>query len=250
VVEFVEDLIAVRQLGDAVSIERDRSVQREGVEAGHHLGAPATTRVGGVVEVRPSAHLRREGQGLVHVARAAPRPGARRRSDIFSLATLLWEPLTAERLFTRGTSFETMEAITRAEVPPLATYRGDIAPGLDQVLAKAFARKPDDRYANWAEVPDWPRTRSRSSGPGESSQQLREVRVVVRRALTDREDPHPCICLVNGVDQAPGIEAEPSDHHTGRDVEAGGVERVTVCRAGIGRELGDGSADPLSDLAR
>lgn len=70
------------------------------------------------------------------------------RSDIFSLATLLWESLTAERLFTRGTSFETMEAITRAEVPPLATYRGDIPPGLDQVLAKAFARKPDDRYAN------------------------------------------------------------------------------------------------------
>ena len=73
------------------------------------------------------------------------------RSDIFSLATLVWESLTAERLFTRGTSFETMEAITRAEVPPLATYRGDIPAGLDEVLARAFARKPDDRYANAAQ---------------------------------------------------------------------------------------------------
>lgn len=72
------------------------------------------------------------------------------RSDIFSLATLLWESLTAERLFTRGTSFETMEAITRAEVPPLATYRGDIPDGLDDVLACAFAKKPDDRFANAA----------------------------------------------------------------------------------------------------
>ncbi|MBI2895857.1 MAG: serine/threonine protein kinase [Deltaproteobacteria bacterium] len=74
------------------------------------------------------------------------------RSDIFSVATLIWESLTAERLFTRGTSFETMEAITRIEVPPLATYRGDIPAGLDDVIGIAFAKKAEDRYPNAAEM--------------------------------------------------------------------------------------------------
>lgn len=77
-----------------------------------------------------------------------------RRSDIFSLGVVLWESLTARRLFARSSDFLTFRAITEEEVPLVSTYRPGVPEQLSKVLQKALAREPEDRYATAIEFKD------------------------------------------------------------------------------------------------
>ena len=64
------------------------------------------------------------------------------RTDIFSLGVVLFELLSGRRPFQRGSQVETMHAITHDPYPVLAA----IPPELDDILAKALAKDPKDRY--------------------------------------------------------------------------------------------------------
>lgn len=66
------------------------------------------------------------------------------RSDVFAAGAMLWEALAGKRLFDRDTDFLIWKAITEEPIPSLE--RG-FAPEIDAVVAKALARKPDERYA-------------------------------------------------------------------------------------------------------
>jgi serine/threonine protein kinase len=65
------------------------------------------------------------------------------RADVFSLGIVLWEMLTASRLFMRAQSIETMRAIA---TEPLPAWPESIPVGLRPVLERALARHPDERY--------------------------------------------------------------------------------------------------------
>jgi eukaryotic-like serine/threonine-protein kinase len=65
-----------------------------------------------------------------------------RRSDLFSMATILYEALTAERPFDRKNDAHTMEAIVHDPFP-----RHPAIPGaLMRVLERAFAKDPSARF--------------------------------------------------------------------------------------------------------
>ncbi len=73
------------------------------------------------------------------------------RSDIFSLGIVLFELLTNRRLFTRESEYATLKAITETPIPELISLRPDLPRELNDVLAKALARKVDDRYSSMKE---------------------------------------------------------------------------------------------------
>lgn len=75
-----------------------------------------------------------------------------RRSDLFSLGIVLWEMLTLQGLFRRGSDFENMVAIeSEPTLAPSAVTR-DVPRELDALVARLLAKSPHDRYQTAAEL--------------------------------------------------------------------------------------------------
>ena len=64
------------------------------------------------------------------------------RTDIFSLGVMLYEMIAGRRPFQRNTTAETMSATINDPAPPLAEQ----PPELEEILSKALAKDPKDRY--------------------------------------------------------------------------------------------------------
>jgi len=75
-----------------------------------------------------------------------------RRSDLFSLGIVLWEALTARRLFQRDGDGETFGAILRGDVPDLRGIRSETPAELAAVVARALALDPGERFATALEL--------------------------------------------------------------------------------------------------
>lgn len=75
------------------------------------------------------------------------------RSDVYSLACVLYESLTGKPPLCSRTAFETMNLHLTAMPAPLSTARTDLRwpDKLEGVLSRACAKKPKDRYQSMAE---------------------------------------------------------------------------------------------------
>jgi serine/threonine protein kinase len=69
-----------------------------------------------------------------------------RRSDIFSLGTVLYESLTGERLFVGESDFSTLEKVRNADVTPPSELNKDIPPRVETIVLKALSRDREKRY--------------------------------------------------------------------------------------------------------
>ncbi len=69
-----------------------------------------------------------------------------RRTDTFSLGIVLYELVTARRLFKGTNEFTTMTAIVEGKIPTPSTLRDDVPPALDAIILKSLAKDPADRY--------------------------------------------------------------------------------------------------------
>ncbi len=68
------------------------------------------------------------------------------RSDIFAAGTVLHEVLSGRNEFYRRDMTETMQRILEHRLTPLHALRDDVPDGIDEVIARATAKDPDDRY--------------------------------------------------------------------------------------------------------
>src|SRR5918912_415858 len=68
------------------------------------------------------------------------------RADIFSTGVLLYEMLTGIWPFQGKTSVDVRHAVLHAAPRPVADYRKDAPPRLQQILDRALAKNPEDRY--------------------------------------------------------------------------------------------------------
>lgn len=69
------------------------------------------------------------------------------RSDLFTVGIILSEMLIARPLFSGQNEFDILTKIYEADLSSLDKYGADLAPGVRDVLRKALAKAPADRFA-------------------------------------------------------------------------------------------------------
>jgi hypothetical protein len=77
-----------------------------------------------------------------------------RRSDIFSLGTVLYELTTLRRLFKRPNELQVMKAICDEPIPAPTREVQGYPPTLERICTRALARDPAQRYSTAAEMRD------------------------------------------------------------------------------------------------
>ena len=73
------------------------------------------------------------------------------RSDMFSLAVVLYQLLTGHKPFSADTTLGLINQIRVKSPAPMQSLRQELPPELDRVLARALAKRPDERYSTWTE---------------------------------------------------------------------------------------------------
>jgi serine/threonine-protein kinase len=69
-----------------------------------------------------------------------------RRSDLFSLAIVLFEALTLRKLFRRASTLATMRAVLDDPIPRVREFRPECPPPIDAVVSRALERSLPARY--------------------------------------------------------------------------------------------------------
>ena len=80
--------------------------------------------------------------------------GADERADIFALGVCVWEMLAGRRLFLGETDYETVQAVSAAEVPSLVGTHVEVDEEFDTLLQRALARAPEGRFQSAREFGD------------------------------------------------------------------------------------------------
>lgn len=75
-----------------------------------------------------------------------------RRSDLFSLGSVLFEMLTGEKLFAGDTDLSILEQVRNAKSEPPSAKNPEIPKRVDAIVLKALAKSPEDRYQNASDL--------------------------------------------------------------------------------------------------
>jgi eukaryotic-like serine/threonine-protein kinase len=74
------------------------------------------------------------------------------RSDIYSVGVLLHELLTGKPPFAEETQIATAMAHARTPPPPVRTLRAGVPKSLENIILKALAKRPEDRFSSAEEM--------------------------------------------------------------------------------------------------
>jgi serine/threonine protein kinase len=105
----------------------------------------------GIAKAADSVQFTRDGELKGKLSYMAPEQlnGHRctRRSDIYAAAVVLWEVLTAQRLFDADYQSAILQNILHRPVDPPSDIVHDLPKAIDRIVLKALSRDPSDRYA-------------------------------------------------------------------------------------------------------
>jgi serine/threonine-protein kinase len=112
----------------------------------------------GIARVRGSQRLTRDGGIIGTLAYMAPEQlrgeEADGRSDLYSLAIVLYEMLSGSVPFQADTDYELMQAHINTRPPRLSTRMGGLDGRIDASLIRALAKKPEQRFTSVREFSD------------------------------------------------------------------------------------------------
>jgi eukaryotic-like serine/threonine-protein kinase len=112
----------------------------------------------GIARLRDSQRVTRDGQIIGTLAYMAPEQlrgePADERSDLYSLAMVLYEMLTGSPPFKATSDHELFKAQLNAKPRRLCEVLPGINPRIDAALSRALAKKPSQRFASIAEFRD------------------------------------------------------------------------------------------------
>jgi TonB family protein len=75
-----------------------------------------------------------------------------KRSDIFALATVLFEMLTARKLFSGDNELSILEQVREARVAAPSQFNDEVTPQIDAIVLKALQKDPANRYQTAGEM--------------------------------------------------------------------------------------------------
>ncbi len=179
------------------------------------------------------------------------------RTDLYALGVVLYEALTGEPPFAADTDAGTALARLHRDPTPVRALRPDIPPGVADVVARAMARRPEDRFPDAAALrrallaagadPDQapaaaqaaaasagdllrhPPTGSRSAPPPGTAPEpppgplAAAVEATPERAVRRRRWPWVVLVLAVGVAAAAAAPRIIPDHDPGRPVPIAGI---------------------------
>ncbi len=74
------------------------------------------------------------------------------RSDLFSLGCVFYELLSGSKAFDGGTLPALIHQITQADPPPVSSQNPRVPKACDEIIYKALAKNPEERYQRGNEM--------------------------------------------------------------------------------------------------
>ncbi len=172
-----------------------------------------------------------------------------RRSDIFSIGTLLWELTTGARLFTGENEFAIINRVAAGTVPLPTSVRPDYPPELEAIVMRALTADREHRYSTaldlQIDLEDFAREARLPVSSTRMSKFMRELfeeemRQTALLMQSDRLDeqptmPRPALSreMLLGLVPGPAPESEPTEV-TPSDVRVGAGQATPTTASGQG----------------
>jgi serine/threonine-protein kinase len=116
------------------------------------------------------------------------------RSDVFSIGTILYELVTGHRAFDGANIDEILTKVVKIDPPSVHSWRPDISPVMGEIIMRALAKEPANRYQTAAQLRnDLAAFAGRPVGPGTSPPEAEPA--AARRFPT----PGPAAMISTGV---------------------------------------------------
>ena len=148
-----EALLILRQLADALDYAHHHGLVHRDVKPGNIIIGPTghvTLTDFGIARAAQETQLTGTGMVLGTPQYMSPEQvkglTVDARSDQYSLAILAYEMLTGYVPFQAESTLALMYKIVHEPPPPLRQVRPDLPPAVEEVLAKALAKEPGNRY--------------------------------------------------------------------------------------------------------
>jgi serine/threonine-protein kinase len=215
----------------------------------------------GIAKATEAAEATRTGSLKGKVGYMSPEQcrGARvdRRSDVFALGIVCWELLVGQRLFNRDSEYESMGAIVNGDFELPTAVQSDLPAAFDEVLKKALATNPDERWQTAAEFRKALRLAADENDIRVSRDELgatlaellgdklKQRKEALRAASSETPDPDPSVF------RRALMQSQPPSHSGSRSL-TGSDDIATVIQRKSERPsapTGSGSRDSVSGLS-